>query len=61
MLHDESVYPDAHTFNPSRFLTSDLCHINEEVRSPFDLVFGFGRRVRPNRVLVFDHFLSHDT
>jgi len=39
---DESVYPDAHTFNPGRFLKDG--QINPDVKDPEQVVFGYGRR-----------------
>jgi len=42
MLHNESVYPDPHTFNPDRFLKDG--QINSDVRDPEQVVFGYGRR-----------------
>ena len=42
MFRDESAYPDAHTFNPGRFLKDG--QINPDVRDPEQVVFGWGRR-----------------
>lgn len=42
MFRDESIYPDAHTFNPDRFLKDG--QIDPDVKDPEYLVFGFGRR-----------------
>ena len=42
MFHDESVYPDPHTFNPDRFLKDG--QINPEVKNPEQIAFGYGRR-----------------
>jgi len=39
---DESAYPDAHTFNPNRFLKDG--QINPDVKDPEQVVFGYGRR-----------------
>ena len=39
MTRDEQVYPDAHKFNPERFLNQ-----NGPETDPKDFVFGFGRR-----------------
>ena len=39
MTRDEQVYPDAHKFNPDRFLNR-----NGPETDPKDFVFGFGRR-----------------
>jgi hypothetical protein len=41
MFRNESVYPDAHTFNPGRFLKDG--QINPEVKDP-EALFGWGRR-----------------
>lgn len=45
MFHDESLYPDSHTFNPGRFLKDG--QINPDVRDPELEVFGHGRRSPP--------------
>jgi cytochrome P450 len=42
MFHDESVYPDAHTFNPERFLKDG--QINPDVKDPEQMLFGYSRR-----------------
>ena len=42
MCRDESVYPNAHAFNPGRFLKDG--QIDPDVKDPEELVFGFGRR-----------------
>jgi len=42
MLHNESVYPDPHTFNPNRFLKDG--QNNPEVKDPDQITFGYGRR-----------------
>jgi cytochrome P450 len=42
MLRDESVYPDASTFKPERFMNVDLK--KEKLMDPRSYVFGFGRR-----------------
>ena len=42
MFHNESVYPDAHVFNPDRFLKDG--QIDPEVKDPEQLAFGYGRR-----------------
>jgi len=39
---NESVYPNAHIFNPGRFLKGG--QINPEVKDPEQLMFGYGRR-----------------
>ncbi|KAF8991880.1 cytochrome P450 [Cyathus striatus] len=47
MLHDEHEYPDPHVFKPERFLKDG--RLNEEIRNPEDIAFGFGRRKCPGR------------
>jgi cytochrome P450 len=42
MFRDESVYPDAHVFNPGRFIKDG--HIDPNVKDPEEIVFGWGRR-----------------
>ncbi|CAA7266302.1 unnamed protein product [Cyclocybe aegerita] len=46
MLHDPKVYPDPFEFKPERFLGP-----NPEP-DPYDVCFGFGRRICPGRVLA---------
>ncbi|KAG6889257.1 hypothetical protein C0995_002252 [Termitomyces sp. Mi166 len=48
MLRDPEIYADPHTFNPSRFISSEG-HAAE--RDVYDIIFGFGRRKCPGRVL----------
>jgi len=48
IFHDETVYPDSHAFNPSRFLTEDGL-IDPSVPDPEQRVFGSGRRICPGR------------
>ncbi|KAJ7510102.1 cytochrome P450 [Mycena galericulata] len=48
MAHDPEVYANPMTFNPSRFIASDG-HSPEP--DPRDIVFGFGRRVCPGKLL----------
>jgi cytochrome P450 len=43
MMHDDSVYPDPFTFNPTRFIGEN------PQPDPRDCVFGFGRRVCPGQ------------
>jgi len=50
MFRDESVYPNAHIFNPDRFLKDG--QINPEVKDPEQIVFGYGRRICPGRHFV---------
>jgi cytochrome P450 len=42
MFRNESVYPNAHVFNPGRFLKDG--QINPDVKDPEQLMFGYGRR-----------------
>ncbi|KAH0578157.1 hypothetical protein H2248_004121 [Termitomyces sp. 'cryptogamus'] len=49
MLHSPDTYADPHSFNPSRFISSEG-HVAE--RSIYDILFGFGRRICPGRVLA---------
>lgn len=44
MLHDETLYPDPHTFNPDRY---DAVEGAKEQPDPRQWVFGFGRRICP--------------
>ncbi|KAF5364723.1 hypothetical protein D9757_012497 [Collybiopsis confluens] len=43
ILHDESVYPEPHSFKPERFIGKDG-KINPAVKDPATALFGFGRR-----------------
>lgn len=43
---DPKVYPDPESFRPERFLGPD------PAPSPYDYVFGFGRRICPGRLLA---------
>ena len=45
MLRDESVYPDASTFKPERFMEVDP--EKQKLMDPRNYVFGFGRRRVP--------------
>jgi hypothetical protein len=42
MLRDESLYPEASTFKPERFMAVDPDKI--KLMDPRNYVFGFGRR-----------------
>ena len=44
--HDNAIYADPESFNPSRFLTTP------PPRDPRDYIFGFGRRVCPGKLLA---------
>ncbi|KAF7373020.1 Cytochrome P450 [Mycena sanguinolenta] len=48
ILHDETIYPDPHSFKPERFLLSDG-KLNPAIRDPESVAFGFGRRICPGR------------
>ena len=43
ICYDETVYPDPHTYDPTRFLDEDG-KINPSVKAPESAVFGTGRR-----------------
>lgn len=47
MLQDPNVYPNPSEFIPERFLKNGK--IDESVRSPLDIAFGFGRRICPGQ------------
>lgn len=47
MTRDEQMYPDAHKFNPERYLNQ-----NRPETDPKDFVFGFGRRVCPGKAFA---------
>ena len=42
MLNDERDYPEPREFLPERFLRNG--RLDESVRDPMDIAFGFGRR-----------------
>ena len=42
IFRDESAYPDAHVFNPDRFLKDG--QIDPSVKDPEQVLFGYGRR-----------------
>ena len=42
MLRDESIYPDASTFKPERFMEADP--EKKKLMDPRSYIFGFGRR-----------------
>ncbi|KAH9929088.1 cytochrome P450, partial [Epithele typhae] len=46
-MHDASIYPDPFAFRPGRFIRNG--RIDETLLSPFQVVFGFGRRICPGR------------
>jgi len=55
VFRNESVYPNAHKFNPNRFLKDG--QINLDVKDPEQLVFGWGRRYFYSQQPLF--FLLH--
>lgn len=46
MCRDPSLYPSPTQFDPTRYLGSS------PAPSPYDVVFGFGRRICPGRLLA---------
>ncbi|KAF5364651.1 hypothetical protein D9758_005513 [Tetrapyrgos nigripes] len=56
ILHDEKLYPDPMTYNPSRFLKrkTDSGKEIEPQPNPALYAFGFGRRICPGRWLALD-------
>jgi hypothetical protein len=42
MLQDERDYPEPHEFRPERFLRNGK--LDDSVRDPIEIAFGFGRR-----------------
>ncbi|KAF9001512.1 cytochrome P450 [Cyathus striatus] len=50
MLHNEQDYPDPHLFKPERFLKDGK--LNDEIKNPEDIAFGFGRRKCPGSHLA---------
>ena len=42
MMHDESIYTDAYTFKPDRYLKDGK--IDPNIQDPRDILFGFGRQ-----------------
>ena len=51
MLHDETTYPEPFKFKPERFMTTDG-QLNRDMKDPFHMVFGFGRRICPGRFMA---------
>jgi cytochrome P450 len=51
MLRDESIYPDASTFKPERFM-EDVSLETKKKMDPRNYIFGFGRRRCPGADLV---------
>ena len=56
MLRDESIYPDASTFNPERFIEADP--EKKKLMDPRNYIFGFGRRWFKIWALLFVSNLS---
>jgi len=54
VTRDESAYPNAHVFNPGRFIKDG--QINPDVKDPEQLVFGYGRRYLRLRWTRVSHF-----
>ncbi|KAG7440108.1 cytochrome P450 [Guyanagaster necrorhizus] len=51
MLHDETVYPEPHSFMPERFIKEGK--LNPDIRDPDTVLFGFGRRICPARHMAY--------
>ncbi|KAK0501166.1 cytochrome P450 [Armillaria luteobubalina] len=49
MLHDPTVYNKPFEFNPDRFIRTET---REPELDPYNVAFGFGRRICPGRVLA---------
>ncbi|PBK60894.1 cytochrome P450 [Armillaria solidipes] len=49
MLHDPTVYDQPFGFKPERFIRTE---IKEPEFDPYEVLFGFGRRICPGRVLA---------
>ncbi|KAK0185227.1 cytochrome P450 [Armillaria mellea] len=49
MLHDSTVYNEPFKFNPDRFIRTET---KEPELDPYTMVFGFGRRICPGRMLA---------
>ncbi|KZT35714.1 cytochrome P450 [Sistotremastrum suecicum HHB10207 ss-3] len=56
MVYNPDDYPDPHSFNPDRFLDTNLengkTELRKDVLDPEQIVFGFGRRICPGRHLA---------
>ncbi|KAG6376579.1 cytochrome P450 [Boletus reticuloceps] len=52
ILRDETLFPNAHAFNPDRYLVPAPDEETERRRDPRSYVFGFGRRRCPGMHLV---------
>lgn len=51
ITHDPKTYQHPALFNPDRFLTGEKKDLSKEC-DPYKLVFGFGRRICPGRLLA---------
>ena len=51
MLYNENDYPDPSTFNPERFIKDG--QLDQDIRDPTLIAFGFGRRYFRNKFKVF--------
>ncbi|KAJ7579218.1 cytochrome P450 [Mycena floridula] len=51
MVHDETIYPEPHSFKPERFIKDGK--LNPDVRDPCAAVFGFGRRSCPGLAMGY--------
>ncbi|KAK0440601.1 cytochrome P450 [Armillaria borealis] len=51
MLHDETAYPEPHSFMPERFMKEGK--LNPDIRDPGTVLFGFGRRICPARYMAY--------
>jgi len=52
ILHDENVFPDHEAFRPERWMDGTI--LEKYDVDPFDVAFGFGRRVCPGKYLAID-------
>ncbi|KAJ7894312.1 cytochrome P450 [Mycena olivaceomarginata] len=51
IFHDETTYPDSHSFKPERWLLDGKPNL--ALGSPLDAAFGFGRRVCPGKQFAY--------
>jgi len=51
IFHDETTYPDSHSFKPERWLLDGKPNL--AMGSPLDAAFGFGRRVCPGKQFAY--------